>query len=280
MTRILVLALTCASLAACATMPMEDGNAPGLASPAFDHVRADSIRRAGSGFGYELVSSGVWEAALAFEATGGQPKIDFAYRPEGGQEMVAELAISMPYLADGVRRYHGATDDGRPVEVELQAGPCREAGSDELFGYFASVLIDGNAIAGCAAEVAAMDRWSNYLGEYLRAIDTCLAEFQGRGDHVSMAYPLGDATGVRIVDNEGHTWECATREGDEAINSLRALDAADVVLGEGDPIFVRNNVPDGREGCYVYETVRESDGRLIGALGYDACDAGPSQPVG
>lgn len=280
MKRFLVLSLASASLAACATTGDNDAAAPGVALSAFDHVRSDSIRRAGAGFGYELVASGVWEAALAFESTPGEPRIDFAFRPTGGEETAGELRIAMPYLEHGMRRFHGETDDGRPVEVELQAGPCRETGSDDTFGYFASLRIDGSVVDGCAVEVAAMDRWSNYLADYLPAIDTCLAEFDGRANHISMAYPLGSATGVRLVDDDGHSWECATREGDGAINSIRPLDAADVVLGEGDPIFVRNSMPNPSEGCYVYESVRESDGGLIGALGYDACDAGPSRPVG
>lgn len=278
MKRFLILALASASVTACATT--SNGGAPGMASTAFDHVRTGEARRAGAGFGYELESHGLWQAAMNFESTGGEPLIEFAYAPQGGMTTVGELEISMPYLADGVRRFHGATPDGRSIQVELQAGPCSESGSDEAFAYFARVRIDGSQVSGCAAEVASMDRWSNYLSDYMRAIDVCLAEFGRRGDHVSMAYPLGEGTGVRIVDNDGQSWECATRRNDEAINSLRPLDAADVVLGEGDPIFVRNRMPPSDEGCYVYESVRESDGRLIGALGFDVCDAGPSQPVG
>lgn len=280
MTRYLMLALAAASLSACAATTGDGGAAPGMANTAFDHVRSGEARRAGGGFGYELEAPGHWQAAMSFERTPGEPRIAFAYAPVGGDALTGELAISMPYLEDGLRRFHGETADGRPVGVELQAGPCRDASTEESFGYFARVYIDGNVVSGCAAEVASMDRWSNYLSDYMPAIDVCLAEFGDRASHVSMAYPLGSATGVRLVDNEGQTWECATREGDEAINSLRPLDAADVVLGEGDPIFVRNRMPPSDEGCYVYESVRESNGELIGALGYDACNAGPSQPVG
>ena len=38
---------------------------------------------------------------------------------------------------------------------------------------------------------------------------------------------------------------------------------------------MRGDFPDFGEGCYVYESVREADGTLIGALGYDACNAVP-----
>ena len=129
--------------------------------------------------------------------------------------------------------------------------------------------------SGCGSEVAATDRWSNYLLDYLPAIDTCLAEFRGEEAYVSVAYTMpGGETAIRVVDSDVRTWECATREQGTAINSIRPLDAADAVFGEGDPIFVRGIMPAFGEGCYVYEAVREADGSLIGAFGHDSCDVG------
>ena len=40
----------------------------------------------------------------------------------------------------------------------------------------------------------------------------------------------------------------------------------------------RSELPARGEACYIYETVREANGTLIGAFGYDSC-AGPRAPV-
>jgi hypothetical protein len=280
MKRILVLSVACMSLTACATT---SGSATGggMAMSAFDYTPSDRVRRAGSSFGYELAGGADWQADLSFEDSGGGTHVNFTYISADGRETLGELTVSMPYLADGVRRYHGITDQGRDVSVELQAGPCAGDDEGEAWSYFASVQIDGRAVNGCAAERSNSDRWSNYLVDYLPAIDVCLSEFGSRARHVTIAYPLGgESTGVRVVAEDGMVWECATREDDSAINSLRPLDAADAYLGEGDPIFVRRAMPEASIGCYVYESVRDADQRLIGAFGHDTCDAGTNEPVG
>jgi len=275
MFRFMTVAMVCLSLAACGATT-SGGAGGGMAMSAFDYAPSGATRPAGAHFGYELQGMGDWQGDLAFQAEAGSPVVHFTYTPgEGtGDATQADLAIAMPYLDGGVRRYEGVAADGRAVDVQLQAGPCESGG--ERYTHFAAVRLGAMAVAGCAYERAAQDRWSNYLMDFMPAIDLCLAEMGDRAMHVSLAYALpGGSTGVRMVDLDNRSWECATREQDTAINSLRPLDAADVVLGEGDPIFVREEMPEFGEGCYVYESVREADGALIGAFGYDACDAAP-----
>ena len=244
------------------------------AASAFDHPRADAAPPAAR-FGYRLDGRQGWSGALAYEDAGGGVHVALDYATADGVAHDADLEISMPYLADGVRRFHGVTAEGQPVELQLQAGPC-EATAGEGYTHFAALRVGDSVLSGCGREEAREDRWSTYLMDYLPAIDACLAEFRGAPAHVSVAYTMrGGATGVRIVDEELQSWECATREAGRAVNSLRPLDSADAVFGEGDPIFVRGAFPDFGEGCYVYESVREADGTLIGALGYDACNAVP-----
>ncbi|WP_300544396.1 hypothetical protein [Maricaulis sp.] len=272
MIRTLLLALGSASLAACATTDSMTAGGGGMAMAAFDHARSGGARVV-TGYGYELSSHDGWSGRMAYEQEGNEARVSMRLRMDGGEADIVTLAIAMPYLDGGVRRFYGETEEGMRVAVELQAGPC-EAAPGNGHTYFAAVVVGSRTLTGCGREVAQDDRWSNYLMDYLPAIDTCLAEFRNQSAHVSAAYTMrGGHTGVRIVDEDMQTWECATREAGEAVNSLRPLDAADAIYGEGDPIFVRGTFPDFGEGCYVYESVRHADGTLIGAFGYDACNA-------
>tara|TARA_R110000868_G_scaffold11201_3_gene54963 strand:+ start:5356 stop:6192 length:837 start_codon:yes stop_codon:yes gene_type:complete len=278
MKHLLVIALVCAGLTACASTGVGGGGA-GLASSAFDPAPARAMRPASTQFGYILAGSG-WNGRMVFESVGGEARVDFRLDGAASGEDRAELLIAMPYLEGGVRRYDGTNAEGRAVRVQLQAGPCAnlDGGTDP---YFATVHVGASEMSGCATEVAAVDRWSNYLAEYLPAIDACLAEMDGNADHVSLGYTLsGGTTGIRMVDRDGVSWECATREDGAHVNSLRSISPADAVLGEGDPIFVRSAMPDAVRSCYVFESVRDARGGLIGALGYDACDGGYDAGIG
>jgi hypothetical protein len=279
MKKLMVIALACAALTACTTTDAGPGIGGGLAGSAFDYAPSRANPPTDTRFGYRLAGEG-WSGRMVFESVGGEARVDFSLDGFGADPARAELLIAMPYLDGGVRRYDGVTSEGRDVFVELQAGPCHnpEGGTDP---YFATVRMGANAMSGCALETAPVDRWSNYLAAYLPAIDACLAEMAGDADHVSLAYTLsGGETGIRLVDHDGGSWECATREQGNRVNSLRPINAADAVLGEGDPIFVRSLMPSAGLGCYVFESVRDAEGRLIGALGYDSCDGGPTGGVG
>lgn len=273
MYRILILAFLGAALTACAATTGTP-NAADLGASVYDHAPAGEAR-AITAYGYELAGPDGWSGRMIYRQDGAEALVAMQVSTADGERHIADLAIAMPYLEGGVRRFSGETQEGRPLAVELQAGPCG-AGQGERHLYFAHIALDGHSLTGCGDEVARDDRWSNYLMDYLPAIDTCLTEFRNRNVHVSVAYTMaGGHTGIRIVDEEMRTWECATREEGLAINSLRRVDAADAIYGEGDPIFVRASLPEFGEGCYVYESVREADGTLIGAFGYDACSSAP-----
>lgn len=267
MIRFLSIAAICASLGACAAGPAGGGATSSL----FDVAPSDSVRPAGGGFGYSLTGAGDWQGGLTFTSVSGVARVEFEYSSVRNDDAEGELEISMPYLDGGVRRYEGLAYDGREVAVQLQAGPCEEAG--ERYTHFAALRIGAIAVMGCAREHDTEDRWSHYLMDYLPAIDLCLAEMGDAVEHVSLAYTMpGGASGVRMVDNDSQTWECATRDDDSAVNSIRQISAADVRGGEGEPVFVRGEIPELGAGCFVYESVRHADGSLIGAFGHDACD--------
>jgi hypothetical protein len=270
--RTLFLVLIGTSLAACATTDSGPAGSP-LASSAFNYAPSD--RAPVNTAGYDLHGSD-WAGRLAYIDDEGEARALLQMTYEDGRAITAYLDIAMPYLDGGLRQFNGEDGEGRLVHLELQAGPCRTMSGDTLI-YFADMSIGQRTASGCGREVGGeLDRWSNYLIDYLPIIDLCLAEFRDRAQHVSIAYTMsGGETGVRIVDVDTRTWECATREQGTAINSVRPLDAADAMYGEGDPIFVRGDMPTFGEGCYVYEAVREDDRTLIGAFGFDACNAGP-----
>ncbi len=278
--RILFLALIGTSLAACATTDGGMGGGPGsaLASAASNYAPSD--RAPVTGAGYDL-RGGDWTGQLGYVDDEGDPRALLQMTYADGRRLHAYLDIALPYLDGGLRQFNGEDSDGRLIHLELQAGPCRTSGGDTLI-YFADMSIGQRTASGCGREIGGeLDRWSNYLIDYLPMIDLCLAEFRDRARHVSIAYTMsGGETGVRIVDLDMRTWECATREQGTAINSVRSLDAADAMYGEGDPIFVRGVLPAFGEGCYAYEAVREADQTLIGAFGFDACDAGPVAALG
>ncbi len=270
MKRFLTLALACLGMTACAATTAGPSGG-GLSTGAFDRSRSDEGQV--TAYGYQLASHGGWEGHMSYLEEDGQARVSLRMSRGDGEAEYVDLDIAMPYLDEGVRRFHGATADGARVAVELQAGPC-EAAPGSGHTYFAEILYRGATLSGCGREVARDDNWSNYLMAYLPAIDTCLDELGPQVRHVSVAYTLpGGHSAVRLVDTSSQTWECATRDDGHAINSLRELDSVDFMHGEGDPIFVRGEYPDFGEGCYVYETVRHADGSLIGSFGYDTCNA-------
>ncbi|WP_203291843.1 hypothetical protein [Maricaulis parjimensis] len=270
MKRFLTLALVCAGISACTTTTTGPSGY-GMAMTAVDDVRANEGQI--TSFGYELSSFNNWDGRMSYLEEDGQARVSLRLRQDGGEADYVDLAIAMPYLDGGVRRFYGHTAGGERVAVELQAGPC-EAAPGNGHTYFAVVSYGGETLSGCGREVARDDNWSNYLMSYLPAIDACLDEMGDRARHVSVAYTLpGGNIAIRLVDRETQTWECATREEGMAINSLRQLDGVDIMHGEGDPIFVRGEYPDFGEGCYVYETVRLADGSLVGSFGFDTCNA-------
>ncbi|GJL98230.1 MAG: hypothetical protein DHS20C06_20470 [Hyphobacterium sp.] len=268
MKRFLMVVMAATGLTACAT------TSPGgdLASSAFDYEPARVAELPDHHFGYEMTGDDGWEGSMVYEASGRTINVDFNLAGNG-LAATADLAIEDPYLNEGVRRFIGQTAAGDDVFVLLQAGPCNGGEAS----YFATLVIGSTRLNGCASEHAANDRWSNYLADWMPAIDLCVAELSSRADHVTFAYSTASGTAVRLADNSGNRWECNTVD-DRRVNAIAPLTAVDVRLGEADPIFVRSQMPTQGDACYVYESVRDASGVLIGAFGYDSC-AGPRAPV-
>lgn len=271
------------AVTACATTSSGTGmaGAPApspVATSAFDYApsRTDEARIASSRFGYELVGADGWTGEMRFIEEGGEPLIILTLYDTDGAPMAAELSVEMPYLSGGVRRFSGQTNSGNFVEVALQAGPCGRASDDAT--HFARVEVGDEEMTGCASENAVNERWSRGLMSYLPAIDACMREVPD-AEHVTLAQPgNGGGVGVRLANRSGQRWECNTRS-DGRVNAVRTLDPADAMLGEGDPIFVRSSMPGNGDGCYAYEAVRQPNGDLIGAFGYDTC-IGPGGALG
>jgi hypothetical protein len=268
MKRIFMVLIAAAGLTACATTSPGGG----LASSAFDYEPARSTDLPDNHFGYEMSGEGGWQGAMVYEPSGETINVAFDFNGSG-MAANANLDIEEPYLNEGVRRFTGETAGGEEVFVMLQAGPCND-GADS---YFATLVIAGERYRGCASENATNDRWSNYLADWMPAIDLCVDELHNQADHVTFAYSTSSGTAVRLADHSGNRWECVT-VGDRRVNAVVPLNAVDVMLGEGDPIFVRSEMPAQGDACYVYESVRQANGTLIGAFGYDSC-AGPRAPV-
>ena len=268
MKRIITVLIAAAGLTACATTS-PGGN---LASNAFDYEPQRATELPDRHFGYVMSGEEGWDGAMIYESSGQSIDVNFTFSGSGA-DTSASLAMEEPYLNEGVRRFTGQTNDGRDVFVMLQAGPC--AGGDET--YFATLVIGSDRFRGCASENAANDRWSNYLAAWMPAIDLCMAELRNDADHVTFAYSTASGTAIRMADHSGNRWECVTVN-DARVNAIVPLSAVDVRLGEADPIFVRSEMPTRGNACYVYETVRDEGGMLIGAFGYDSC-AGPRAPV-
>lgn len=269
MTRLLFVIVSGIVLTACATTS-PGGN---LASSAFDYAPARSNELPDSHFGYALVGEAGWDGQMTYAPAGEDVVVEFSSNADGAHQL-AELAMEEPYLNGGVRRFTGATAAGADIFVMLQAGPC-DGGAHT---YFATLVIGGSRHTGCASETAANDRWTNYLSDWMPAIDLCVNELRHQADHVTYAYSTASGTAVRLADHSGNRWECVTVE-DRRINAVRPLTAVDVMFGEADPIFVRSEMPAQGDACYVYESVRTAEGGLIGAFGYDSC-VGPRAPVG
>lgn len=268
MERILLVFIVAISVTACATTS-PGGN---LASSAFDYEPARSNDLPDSHFSYEMEGNNGWSGSMVYETTGRGINVDFSFSGSAGAQR-ANLSMEDPYLNGGVRRFTGQSENGEDVFVMLQAGPC----GNGQHSYFATLVIGSDRLSGCASENAVNDRWSNYLAEWMPAIDLCVAELRHQAEHVTFAYSTASGTAVRMADHSGNRWECITVD-DRRVNAIVPLSAVDVRLGESDPIFVRSEMPAQGDACFVYESVRDANGLLIGAFGYDSC-AGPRAPV-
>ena len=229
--------------------------------------------------GYEIDGAGFYGDLHFLEADGAVRAI-YAHAVEGDVTVHAELRPESQWLHDGVRRFEGYDEHGDAVTVELEAGVCERNGRS--YGRFAHIETAGGAYQGCASEIGPQPSWTDALPLYLPMIRTCLDQSQSS----SMAFVRGagraqvlhvEQTGpdavVRMRFGESGRWDCALENGQARWRVVS--DEAPLRPGEGDPVFILDAMPETGEACAVYERVVDESGETLGALGYDACMAGP-----
>lgn len=82
---------------------------------------------------------------------------------------------------------------------------------------------------------------------------------------------------IRFQFGETGRWDCRAAGGEPRWSVV--AEAAPALPGEGDPVYAPGRPPRAGQGCYLWEHVRASDGRIIGALGEDVCGAGAAAPA-
>ncbi|WP_429912239.1 hypothetical protein [Glycocaulis sp.] len=188
--------------------------------------------------------------------------------------------MAEPWLAGGVRRFEGGMSRDGDVTLILQPGPC--AIGDMRYGHFAALEIGGRSYEGCARETGPYPLWTHEIGEFLPAIEACradsavssLAHVRGAGDRrVSLAYRDGDSQTVRFEYPGNGRFDC-THTG-QGVRWRAVSDLEPALPGEGDPFYLPGRMPEAGEGCFLYERVRDADGRTLGALAHDACAVTP-----
>jgi hypothetical protein len=225
----------------------------------------------GPGFTAELVFD---------EAPDGGVEIDTVIDTGAAALLMPRLSMAEPWLADGVQRYEGRLDRHGEIALALEAGPC--AIGDIRYGLFAWLEVGGRSYEGCARETGPHVRWTHAIGEFLPAIEACradsavssLAHVRGAGERrVSLAYRENGNEVVRFEYPGNGRFDCTHTDGRVR---WRAVSAGEPLLpGEGDPYYLPGRMPAGAEGCYLYERVRDAEGRTLGALAHDACAVTP-----
>lgn len=273
------------TLAACQTMP-DAGFAPPMAT-GFSAESAGAPAGAEPA-GYRLAGDG-FSADLVFEDAGGEPRAGLRHTVAGADPLIGELRFAEPWLADGAHAFNGESDEGLPLDLVLEPGPCRAGGA--MYGYFATLQAGRLSYSGCASETGPYRRWSNGLGEHLDAISQCqsaartsaVMHFAGSGSRVVIhARGEGADRVVRYEFPGSGRFDCRVASG--RVQWRPVADEAPPLVSERDPVFLPGVWPEAGEGCMLYARVRDSQGGLIGALGYDVCTAvglaGAPSPLG
>ncbi len=223
--------------------------------------------------GYIAEGPGFMVEMMFDEAADGGVEIDTIIDTGGAALLRPQLAMGEPWLADGVQRYHGRLDRHGEIVLTLEAGPC--AIGDFRYGLFATLNLRGGVYEGCARETGPHVRWTHEIGEFLPAIDACLADDDvpaGSNRWVSLAYRRGEAVIVRFEYPGMGRFDCHNDE--MGLRSTEVPERRGRLPGEGDPYFLPGRMPEAGEGCFLYERVVDSEGRLIGALAHDVCLSG------
>lgn len=230
--------------------------------------------------GYIAEGDGFWLELTFHEGLGGGVEIDTIIHMTGAAGLLSPaFDMAEPWLGDGVRRFEGGMDRHGEVALVLTAGPC--AIGDMRYGHFAALEMGGRSYEGCARETGPHPLWTHEIGDFLPAIEACLtdsavsavAHVRGAGQRriVHARHDDGAVT-VRFEYPGSGRFDCSH-------NGLRASwravsDTEPSRPGEGDPVFIPGAVPPPGDGCFLYERVVDSEGRLVGALAHDACLSG------
>lgn len=230
--------------------------------------------------GYIAEGPGFMVEMMFDEAPDGGVEIDTLIDTGAARLLHPRLTMAEPWLEDGVQRYEGRLDRVGEIALTLEAGPC--AIGDIRYGLFASLEIGGRVREGCARETGPHVRWTHEIGEFLPAIEACsadsavssLAHVRGAGSRrVSVAYRQAEAVVVRYDYPGNGRFDCTYTHG--AVRWRAVSDVEPALPGEGDPFFLPGRIPETGDGCFLYERVRDADGRIIGALAHDACAVTP-----
>ena len=208
----------------------------------------------------------------------------------GAQRLEAELDPVMPWMGDGLRRFAGQDAGGAPVQASFAAGVCKRGG--EVFSHRVELRLGERRYRGCARETGRALPWSADLPALMSPIEACvrdsarsaIAHVRGAAARrVAHARRDGGGAVVRLSYPGGARFDCAVTQGGRV--TWRVVGPHEPPLpSEADPVFApafaSGTAPRDGQGCYIYEHVHDAQGRVVGALGHDACAVGAPDPTG
>lgn len=273
------------ALSACTTAEFPSGTA---LQAGFSASSAGTAPSRPEQAGYRLVGES-FETELVFVEADGEARLAAVHRVAGADPLRGELRFAEPWLADGVHAFEGESDEGLALDIVLEPGPCEAGGRS--YGYFAQLRAGRISYTGCAGETGSYTRWSNRIADHLPAIEACqdgvrsstLMAFAGSGSRrVIHARREGSAHLVRYEFPGSGRFDCRVEYG--AVSWRPVPGEAPELDSERDPVFLPGQWPEAGEDCMLYARVRDREGELLGALGYDVCMAvgfsGPPGPLG
>lgn len=259
----------------CATTPQPEPVNPNLLAPLGppEEVFVPSVPTAEPGF---WLIGEQFSGQISFEPAPSGALILYRHTLAGAPELVGELTPDPAWMSDGQRRFEGVSDRGVEIEIEMRFQPCHMRGRDHVRQV--NVRLGRLSYSGCTSETGPFLTWSENWAFVRPGIEACLAEPPAREPgQVLHARTEAGLTIVRARFGDPNArYECIFGEGR---TRWRALDRRIAPSrGEGEVVFAPGRRPRDSEGCYNWETVRDGQGRVIGALGEDACGFGAAPP--
>lgn len=156
----------------------------------------------------------------------------------------------------------------------VSAQPCTDPSGLEQ-AYRMLLVYAGDAYEGCArvGEPPKDKDWSAFLGDYLPAIDACLAKARERNvdARVTLAYPRTRGyAGVRLSGADGR-WECGAKTDGSEVKFFDPIGEEDVLPGEWSPLFTRAPAVAPQGACNRNVEAKGADGAALGWLTYESC---------